>query len=376
MLKHLNLSGQLRGENIVFDAQGGERGLEEMMQGIFDAASGFPGNIIVVGNREELDSQVLSIKRKRFLEGIAPWLYTYRFHSIISNIITLDAKVAAPGNITAREVLKNKSYSINRAMHVAKSTDAIGVISPGSTAATVASATYHFNRIHLGWEGEKKVGPPPLAAPIRKSDGYTILLDIGANKDCKPEQLLEFAILGASYYQALFQPEEPVQIGLLNIGTEKGKGNLLVKEAYKIMEQQLPKMDLEFYGNCEPSHIFTPTPDVVVADGFTGNVTLKSLETGARQVGKNIRERGRKVWHVPAILYLNLVGFFGRVMQDMKDSDYGAAAALGLDKFVMVAHGTADRSAVKNAILRMYADKDLIERITDNARTYYQRLVT
>ena len=265
-----------------------------------------------------------------------------------------DAIAAAdPGNLTvvaASEVIdmhddpgtgvrRKKDSSLLRAAEAVRDGRASAMVSAGNTGAAMASALLRMGRI-------KGVARPAIATPIPVPGSTpTVLLDAGANAECQPEWLVQFAQMGGAYARARFGIGEP-RVGLLSIGEEDTKGNALVKEANSLLRAQTK---VRFVGNVEGRDLMTDTVDVVVTDGFTGNVALKTLEGGMRFVQRALLERMTAtpelqaafevVW--PALLPL---------ATDLDPDTYGGAMLLGVDGVCIISHGSASAGAVVNAI--------------------------
>ena len=188
---------------------------------------------------------------------------------------------------------------------------------------------------------------PPLTVLIPREDGgVTVLLDVGANTDCKPDVLYQFGTLGSLFSQYVCGTKNP-KVSLLNLGEEKTKGNLLTQAAYTLMED---KPDYTFIGNCEGRDIFNSKSDVIVCDGFTGNIALKEIE-GIYNI---MKKRGL------------LDDFFKRFNYE----NYGGTPILGLNKTVIIGHGISNEIAIKNMIVltKNIVEADLVNKIKDNIR--------
>jgi glycerol-3-phosphate acyltransferase PlsX len=178
--------------------------------------------------------------------------------------------------------------------------------------------------------------------PVR--DGQAIVLDIGANADCKPEYLVQFATLGSIYSEKLFNNPSP-KVALLSNGEEPGKGNILVKETFPLLETA----GVEFIGNIEPKELFGGAADVIVTDGFSGNVLIKTSESVARLMSEIIRN---EITSSPLTALGGLLAkpAFGRVAKMLDPAETGAAPLLGVDGLVFIGHGRSDAKALINAI--------------------------
>jgi glycerol-3-phosphate acyltransferase PlsX len=214
----------------------------------------------------------------------------------------------------------------------------------------MANALFHLGRIH----GVKR---PALTALFPVKGGRCVVLDIGANAECKPEYLLQFALMGSIYAEKILGVKQP-RVGLLSNGEEAGKGNLLVKETYPLLETS----GLNFIGNVEGKELFGGQADVVVTDGFTGNILLKSSEAVGKLITEILKEEltssiRTKIGAALAMPALR------QIKKMMDPGEVGAAPLLGIDGLVFVGHGRSDARALVNAIhvARQAVEANLLE---------------
>lgn len=254
----------------------------------------------------------------------------------------------------ATEVRKRRASSIALAMELLKRKEVGAVVSMGHTGATMAAALFTLGRV-------KGVERPALLVEFPSQRGRTFLLDGGANADCRPSFLLQFAAMGLAYAEA--SGVEAPQVGLLSIGEEEGKGNALVLEAYPLLKAALGE---RFFGNVEGRDIFFGTTAVVVTDGFTGNVALKLAEGEAKVLLSWIKEAlaSSPLARLGALLALPALR---QVKARVDPAQYGAMPLLGVEGTVLIGHGSADEEAVKNALLRAKAlvEAGLLERVRE-----------
>jgi glycerol-3-phosphate acyltransferase PlsX len=218
-----------------------------------------------------------------------------------------------------------------------KAGDADAFVTAGNTGGAMANALFRLGRIR----GVKR---PALTAVFPTRIGHVVVLDIGANADCRPEFLAQFAIFGSLYAERVLHVTSP-RVALLSNGEEAGKGNSLVKEAYPMLQAA----GLNFIGNVEPKELFAGGTDVAVADGFTGNILLKASEAVASLITRLLREQIR-TGPVTTLGGLLARPAFRRVGKLMDSSEYGAAPLLGIDGLVFVGHGRSDAHALVSAI--------------------------
>ncbi|WP_018461058.1 phosphate acyltransferase PlsX [Thermus oshimai] len=260
----------------------------------------------------------------------------------------------------ATEVRRRRESSIAVAMELLKRKEVEAVVSMGHTGATMAAALFTLGRV-------KGVERPALLVEFPSQRGRTFLLDGGANADCRPSFLLQFAAMGLAYAEA--SGAEAPKVGLLSIGEEEGKGNALVLEAYPLLKAALGE---RFFGNVEGRDIFLGTTEVVVTDGFTGNVALKLAEGEAKVLLSWIKEAltSSPLARLGALLVLPALR---RVRAKVDPAQYGAMPLLGVEGTVLIGHGSADEEAVKNALLRAkaLAEAGLLERVKERLSRLY-----
>ena len=233
---------------------------------------------------------------------------------------------------------KEAQNSMAVGLDLVKNGEADAFVTAGNTGAAMVTALFRLGRI-------RGVDRPALAGPFPTSTGMCIVLDIGANPDCKPENLLQFGIMGSVYAERVRGIAQP-KIGLISNGEEAGKGSELVKQAYPLLAQA----KLNFIGNVEGKEIFNGQADVAVTDGFTGNVFLKSTEAVAKLLIDKIRE-SIKGGGPLAMLGGVLVRPAMRQIRKLLDpSEEGAAPLLGVNGLVFIGHGRSDAIAIKNAV--------------------------
>jgi glycerol-3-phosphate acyltransferase PlsX len=203
------------------------------------------------------------------------------------------------------------------------------------------------------------ISRPALAAIIPTKKGKSIFLDTGVNADCRPDFLLEFAVLGTAYASKVFNVSSP-KVGLLSIGEEPEKGNQLVKDAYKLLQSSA----LNFYGNVEPKEIFAGHVDVVISDGFSGNVFIKSSEAVGKLITDVLKESISSSF-VSKIGYLLAKSSFSKLKKMMDPAETGAAILLGVNGLAFIGHGRSDARALISAVklARRTVDNHLLEEL-------------
>ena len=306
---------------IAVDAMGGDFGPKATVPGALRAAQDFDVDIVLVG----LES---TIRRELGRHGPLPPRVTI---------------VDAPEEIGMGEGIlsfrKKKASSIRVGAQLVKDGRADAFVSMGNTGAVV-----YISRDVLG--ALKGVDRPALALLVPGVDGQTLLLDVGANANCQPHNLVQFALMGKIFMEAVVGLKDP-RVGLMSIGEEKGKGNDLVKEAF----DRLQTAPLRFIGNVEGKDLFSGAADVVVSDGFTGNVALKVTEGVVQSVMSMARHEITK--NIFAKLgYLLMKRHLKKLYKKVDYSEYGGAQLLGVDGVCIIGHGRSNPDAVRNAIAR------------------------
>ena len=269
-------------------------------------------------------------------------------HVVASEVVSMDDK-------PARIHREKPDSSMRVAIQLVKDGRVDGAVSAGNTGALLAIGLFTLGRL-------PGIDRPALGGVFPTRTGQTLLIDAGANADVKPPYLLQFAAMGSVYMERVFGVANP-RIGLLNVGSEVGKGNQLVQEAYGLLRAS----GLNFVGNVEGSDVPAGAVDVVVCDGFTGNVVAKISEGVAGMIAGWIREEIRRDKLAPLGALL-LRSAFGRVRKRLAYADYGGCAPLfGLDGLVVKAHGRSDAAALAYAI-NLAANavrEDLVGRMRD-----------
>ena len=305
---------------IAVDAMGGDNAPTEVVKGAALAAAEDPVEVILVGQQEVIRRELTEL-------GLSE-----------KNIEIVDAREVVEMDDTALAPLRKKrNSSVRVAAELVAAGKAGAFVSAGNTGATWTSARAVIGMI----EG---VSRPALAAIVPSSKGHTLLLDVGANVDTKPNHLREFAVMGHFYAQMVFGLEAP-RVGLLSIGEEEGKGNELTKETYRVMKET----GLNFIGNAEGRDVYNGNCDVVVCDGFIGNVVLKASEALGEMISKLLREEMTKSVTRKAGAVL-AKGAFAGLKKRIDYSEYGGAPLLGVKGGCIVCHGRSNAKAIKNAI--------------------------
>lgn len=307
---------------IVLDAMGSDTHPGPDVAGAVLAAREWPQDqIILVGQADAINGQL----RDQDTTGVELQIVD------APEVIEMDEEAAW----AARE---KQASSMHVGLRLIQDGEADAFVSAGNTGGVLAVATLHTLKRIRG------VRRPALAAIVPLPAGRFVTLDIGANADCKPEYLLQFAVMGSIYARAVLGCSKP-RVALLSNGEERGKGNQLVKDTTKLLEQS----DLAFQGNVEPKEAMAGVADVVVHDGFTGNVFIKTTESTARMLTKLIKDeiKASPITMVGGVLARPA---FQRVARRVDPFEIGGGPLLGVNGVVIVAHGRSDARALKNAV--------------------------
>ena len=305
---------------IVLDAMGGDQAPQAIVAGAVQAVRSSPFPIILVGQQDALEAELGT----HDTAGLPLTIH----HA--PDVITMDDHATA--------VRQRPDSSIRVACGLVKNGAGQALVSAGHTGATMAAALMGFGRI-------AGISRPALIAlvPSPKTNP-TLLIDMGANADCKPRQLQQFGLMGSVYSEQVYGVSSP-RVGLLSIGEEPGKGNELSLAAYALLEDA----PLNFVGNVEGRHILDGSVDVVACDGFTGNVALKSIEGAAEAISGLLRTalRSTPLTMLGALLAKSA---FDRVRARMDYEEYGGAPLVGLNHAVIIAHGRSNAKAIASTL--------------------------
>lgn len=304
---------------IALDAMGGDHGLAPIIEGALKAhALGI--RVVLVGDGHRVYAELLRQGQHRGIDIV---------HA--SGVMTMDDH--------ASDIRKHSQSSIQVAMRLVKSGQASAVVSMGHSGATMASALLTLGRL-------KGIDRPAIVGRLPNAKGVGLLLDMGANADVKPRHYAQWALLATHHLRDVYGVEHP-SVGLLSIGEEAHKGSQGVIEAHQLLKNT---SGISFYGNVEGSDLFKGTTDIVVTDGFTGNVVLKTIEGEAKMLMSWLRES------LESSLWTRLGGLlakqaFRQVRAKLDPSEYGASPLLGVQGLVFIGHGSSDARAVEKGLL-------------------------
>lgn len=305
---------------IAVDGMGGDYAPRAIVEGAVLAARQYNTEIILVGDAAQLEQELGRLQAQALPISIC--------HA--AEVVEMEE---APG----MALRKKRFSSIRVAIELVRRAEAQAVVSAGNTGAALAATTLILKPL-------KGIDRPAIATLLPTQTGFTILLDVGANVDCKATQLFQFGIMGSVFANYVFGKQSPT-VGLLAIGEEDTKGNDVTKEAFLMLKQS----HLNFIGNVEGKHFFRGIADVVVCDGFIGNVTLKMCEGLAEMYGQSLKTGLTKtLWRRLGAVFMRPA--LNDIRKRVDASEYGGAPLLGINGTCIIGHGSSTPKAVKNAI--------------------------
>lgn len=306
---------------IAVDAMGGDHAPYPEVEGSVLAAQEHGVRVLLVGQPEVIRAQLAELSRPLVAIEIVP----------ASEVITM-------ADHPAQAFRRKKNSSVHVGMRMVKEGRADAFVSAGNTGAVMTAAKFILGTL-------PSVDRAALAAPFPTARGsVSVMLDVGANVDSKPEHLLQFAVMGEIYYRATFGSRKP-RVGLLSIGEEEIKGNELTRAVY----DRLKKLPVHFVGNVEGGDLFSGKVDVLVCDGFVGNIALKICEGLAMEIVKLLRKTFKGSL-ASQLGYLLSRGALKGMKRTMDYSEYGGAPLLGVRGVCVISHGKSNANAIKNAI--------------------------
>ena len=327
---------------IAIDAMGGDFGAEPIVAGVIDALKQREFQAYLIGDNNKLKS-LIPQEYSRFITFVQA-----------DEVFAMDE--------SATDVLKRKESTIYKAVELVRTAECKAVVSAGHSGASMSLATLRLGRV-------KGISRPAIATlmPTTQANQKTLVLDVGANVDCKAENLFEFAIMGYAYAKEIMRIDNP-RIGLLSNGEEDCKGNEITKDAFEMLK----KLD-SFIGNVEGNQIFDGSVDVIICDGFVGNILLKTSEGVASAITKIIKQSVKK--SPLAILGAILMKSVFRGLKNQIDYDeYGGAPLLGVKDCVIISHGKSSPKAIKNAIFQaLKFSESSINEVISNGLTKFAK---
>lgn len=324
---------------IVVDGMGGDRGTAEVLKGIRLALLEMPEiEIIVVGKKEIIKKE----------------LSNHKYDEKRLTVVNAD-EVIEMTDEPVSAVRKKKNSSMNVALELVKNGEGDAFVSAGNTGALISASQLKLRRI-------KGVLRPAIATVFPAKGKNIVLMDVGANADTKPEFINQFAVIGCKFAEEILHRKNPV-VALLNIGSEEGKGNELTRDAYDLMKNN---ENINFAGNIESRDMMNGKVDVVVTDGFTGNMVLKTSEGIAKYIFECLKEEIGKSFLAKIGIFF-MMPVIKKLKKRLDSSEYGGALFLGLNGVSIKAHGNSDAVGIKNAIrvANEFAENKFVEKLKD-----------
>ena len=331
---------------ILLDAMGGDKAPESQVAGAVRAARELPVEVVMVGQRDAIERSLSN------------------YHKPPPNLSIVHApEVIGMHESPAVSVRRKRESSISVGLELLKRREVDAFISAGNTGAVVSASTLLVGLL-------PSIERPGIAILLPGMQGDTLLIDVGANIDAKPLHLLQYALMGEAYVRCLLGTERPT-VGLLNVGEEATKGTEFIKETYGMLEAS----GVNFVGNVEGHDIFSGEYDVIVCDGFVGNVALKTAESLAHAINQLLK---RSLTRSP---FRRLGAWLARdafrqLRQEVDYAEHGGAPLLGVDGISIIAHGASNTKAIKNAIRVAYESvrRDLNRHMVEAIRTYTEHV--
>ncbi|MBQ2611058.1 phosphate acyltransferase PlsX [bacterium] len=327
---------------IAVDAMGGDHAPQEIVAGAVWAAQEYGVAIELVGKQDKIEQELERISTEGFLSDCGTGSKRLRRIKIDTSKldikITHAAEVIEMGEAPGQAIRRKKKSSIVLAVDAVAQGSSDAVVAAGSTGAAMASSLFGLGRI-------PGIDRPAIAVTLPTMKDPIVLIDAGANSNCSPEMLHQFAIMGSTFSKNVLGIENP-RVGVLNIGEEAGKGNELAQTTYKMLENQ---DKLNFVGNIEGKEIFLNLCDVVVCDGFVGNVALKITEGTSRMLFELLK-REFKSDLIGKVIGMIAKPFMKRINKRINYEEFGGALLLGVKGITVISHGRSRAYAIKNAV--------------------------
>lgn len=331
---------------IAIDAMGGDYAPKAIVEGAVWAAMEYNIPIELVGKLYDIERELDRIDQ----EGIVIEQGMFKPKKIKVNTKKLDIKltnateVIEMGEAPGQAIRKKKNSSIVLSVNAVVTGSSDAVVAAGSTGAAMASSLFGMGRL-------PGIERPAIATVLPTMKGPLVLMDSGANTDCTPEMLYQFGIMGSIYAKSVLGVKNP-RVALLNIGEEAGKGDELAKDTYKLFDENKDK--LNFIGNAEGKEIFLGNCDVVICDGFVGNVTLKTIEGVARMFFYMVKQQF-KADFLTQTMGMLVKPILKRIYKRVNYEEFGGALLLGVKGITVICHGRSSAYAIKNAVRVAYS---------------------
>ena len=337
---------------ILFDVMGGDNAPDANIKAAVTVINDIDAELILIGKEDIIKERIKTLYNKDDINQISDRL----------KIVNADEEITME-DIPTKAIKTKKNSSMVIGFNMLKNDEGDVFISAGNSGALLAGATLLVGRI-------KGIDRPGLAGMLPAFESRFLLMDAGANTNCKPINILQFAQMASIYLKNTYNIAKP-KIGLLNNGTEETQGNDLMKESYKLLKENAKQMGFEFYGNIEGREAFSGEVDAVVTDGFTGNIFLKTTEGVGKMVKRNLNKEAKKNI-ISKIAVLSALPMLKRFAKSMDYKEYGGAPFLGVKKPVVKAHGSSDEKLFVYTIKQ--AEKFAKDKTVDNIVKEYEKL--
>ncbi len=326
---------------IAIDAMGGDFGPEPIVTGVVKAL-------------KEKDFTAYLVGDEKIIKPLVP-------NELLNRVRFINSEDFIKMRESATEALKRKESTIYKSIELLKNKEVDAVVSAGHSGASMSLATLKLGRI----KGIKRPAIVTFMPTIKKS--YSLVLDVGANVDCDATNLYQFGLMGEVYAKVVLNKEN-VTLGLLSNGEEESKGNSVTKEAFKMLKKSFPN----FKGNVEGGDIFKGETDVIITDGFIGNIVLKTSEGVAETIGTLIKNEIKNSGLLQKIGALLLKPVFKGLKKVTDYAEYGGAPLLGVNGCVIIAHGKSNSKAIKNAVFQAikYVENDVTKKIQESLKVH------
>ena len=327
---------------IAVDAMGGDHAPFEIVAGAVWAAAEYGVGIELVGKQDKIEECLEKIQREGFLSDCGKAGRKRRVRIDVKSLdikITHASEIIEMGEAPGQAIRKKKNSSIVLTVNSVATGSSDALVAAGSTGAALASSLFGLGRI-------PGIDRPAIAATLPTMKKPVVVIDAGANSNCTPQMLKQFAIMGMTFSKNVLGIDKP-KVGVLNIGEEAGKGNELAQQTYNLLEEEKEKFN--FMGNVEGREIFLNVCDVVVCDGFAGNVVLKATEGTASLLFKMIKNEFKSDFF-GMLIGLLAKPFMRRIYEKINYEEFGGALLLGVKGITVISHGSSHAYAIKNAV--------------------------
>lgn len=326
---------------IAIDAMGGDHAPREIVAGAIWAAAEYNVPIELVGKPDRIEYELDRINS----EGILSSAGGFKDSRIKVDISKLDIKITPAseiiemGEAPGQAIRKKKKSSIVLAVDAVATGSSDAIVAAGSTGAAMAASLFGLGRL-------PGIDRPAIAVTLPTMKKPVVVIDAGANSNCTPDMLYQFAVMGTTFSKYVLGIEEP-RVGVLNIGEEAGKGNELAQATYKLLEENQDKIN--FIGNIEGREIFSGICNVIVCDGFVGNVALKITEGTSSMLFRMLKQEF-KTDPLARVAGLIAKPFMKRIYKKINYEEFGGALLLGVKGITVISHGSSKAYAIKNAV--------------------------